>query len=101
VGQNLTGVKREKGQGTGSTISSDSNTSYSTVTLAVTPEQAETLMYLDGQPLKLILRAPGDDEIVPIPAQGESEVLAKLGHFSPKSTHNLEIIRGTSSQENK
>jgi len=56
---------------------------YSTVTLALTPDQAETLMYLDGQPLRLLLRAPNDDEIISISAKSDSEVLAKLGHFTP------------------
>ena len=58
--------------------------SYSTVTLALTPDQAETLMYLDGQPIRLLLRAPNDDEIVFITAKSESEVFSKIGHF--KST---------------
>jgi pilus assembly protein CpaB len=56
--------------------------SYSTVTLAITPEQAETLMYLDGQPIRLLLRAPNDDEIMSIPAKSDSEVISKIGHFS-------------------
>jgi pilus assembly protein CpaB len=74
------------------------NMGYSTVTLAVTPEQAETLMYLEGRPLRLILRGPNDDEIVSIATQSESEVLSKLGHFEPSPRHGIEIIRGGSRQ---
>jgi pilus assembly protein CpaB len=60
---------------------SDTPESYDTVTLAVTPDQAETLMYLDGQPIRLILRAANDDEIVSISAKSDSEVISKIGHF--------------------
>ncbi len=74
----------------------DDNSGYSTVTLAVTPEQAETLMYMEGRPLRLILRGPNDDEIVSVPAQTESDVLSKLGHFTPTSKRGIQIIRGTS-----
>jgi pilus assembly protein CpaB len=74
----------------------NNDSDYSTVTLAVTPEQAETLMYLEGHPLRLVLREPTDDEIVSIPSQNESELLSKLGHFAPSSKHNIEIIRGSS-----
>jgi pilus assembly protein CpaB len=76
----------------------DNNAGYSTVTLAVTPEQAETLMYLEGHPLRLVLRGPNDDEIVSVAAQSESEVLSKLGHFEPSAHHGIEIIRGGSKQ---
>jgi pilus assembly protein CpaB len=62
--------------------------SYSTVTLALTPDQAETLMYLDGQPLRLLLRAPNDDEIVSITAKNDSEVLSKIGHFTSTTKKN-------------
>jgi pilus assembly protein CpaB len=61
---------------------STSSEFYSTVTLALTPDQAETLMYLDGQPIRLLLRAPNDDEIVSISAKGDSEVISKIGHFT-------------------
>ncbi len=64
---------------------STSPESYSTVTLAVTPDQAETLMYLDGQPIRLLLRAPNDDEIVSISAKSDSEVISKIGHFTPSN----------------
>ena len=66
---------------------------YGTVTLAVTPEQAETLMFLQGQPLRLILRAPNDDDVVSIAPQSESDVLSKLGRFT-KSGRGIEVIRG-------
>lgn len=81
---------------TSSTATNDDNASYSTVTLAVTPEQAEILMYMEGHPLHLILRGPNDDEIVSVPSQTESDVLSKLGHFSPSTKHNIQIIRGSS-----
>jgi pilus assembly protein CpaB len=74
----------------------DTNGGYSTVTLAVTPEQAETLMFLEGHPLRLVLRGPNDEEIVSIASQSESEVLTKLGHFVPSGRRNIEIIRGGS-----
>ena len=58
---------------------------YNTVTLALTPDQAETLMYLEGQPIRLLLRAPNDDEIVSISPKSDSEVVSKIGHFIPSS----------------
>lgn len=64
---------------------SDIPESYDTVTLALTPDQAETLMYLDGQPIRLLLRAPNDDEIVSISAKSDSEIISKLGHFIPSN----------------
>ncbi len=75
---------------------SDGDSGYGTVTLAVTPEQAETLMYLEGRPLRLILRGPNDEEIVSIPSQSESEVLSKLGHFTPSAKRGIQIIHGAS-----
>lgn len=74
----------------------DGDSGYGTVTLAVTPEQAETLMYLDGSPLRLVLRGPNDDEVVSITSQSESEVLSKLGHFTPSAKHGIQIIHGDS-----
>ncbi len=68
---------------------SEAQEAYSTVTLALTPDQAETLMYLDGQPIRLLLRAPNDDEIVSISAKSDSEVISKLGHF----ISNTKIIK--------
>jgi len=95
VGQKLGGSSRsKKDQGTSP---ADSGT-YSNVTLAVTPEQAETLMYLDGKAMKLVLRAPNDEDIVSVPAQSEAEVMAKLGHFTPKAGRHIEIIRSNSKQ---
>lgn len=67
---------------------------YSTVTLALTPQQAETLMYLEGRPLRLVLRAPNDAEIVDIAPQSEADVLAKLGRFSAPVKHGIQIIHG-------
>ena len=101
VGQKLDLTKRsKKNQPGGSSESADNNSGYSTVTLAVTPEQAEILMYLEGQPLRLILRSPTDDEIVSIPSQSESEVMAKLGHFTSKTqSRHIEIIHGNSKGE--
>lgn len=64
---------------------SDSPEAYNTVTLALTPDQAEILMFLEGQPIRLLLRAPNDDEIVSIPAKSDSEVVSKIGHFIPSS----------------
>src|SRR5262249_46995673 len=76
---------------TRSATSAQDRDGYSTVTLSVTPEQAETLMYLDNQPLRLILRAPSDEEIVVLSPVSEAETLAKLGRFTPKSRH-LQVI---------
>ncbi len=72
TGQKMAQSESKNGEGTDS---------YSTVTLALTPEQAETLMYLEGQPIRLLLRSPNDDEIVAVSPKSESEVSAKLGHF--------------------
>lgn len=80
--KNLTGGENESG--------------YSNVTLAVTPEQAETLMYLEGRPLRLVLRGPNDEEIVSVPSQSEGEVLSRMGHFSATSKQGIQIIRGGS-----
>jgi len=101
VGQRLDLTKRSKKNQTNSSSEiADSNSGYNTVTLAVTPEEAETLMYLEGQPLRLILRSPTDDEIVSIPPQSESEIMAKLGHFTPKiQNRHIEIIHGNSKGE--
>jgi len=74
--------------------STPENNGYSTVTLAVTPEQAETLMYLEARPLRLVLRGPNDTEIVDVPSQSESEVLAKLGHYAPAPKRGIQIIHG-------
>jgi pilus assembly protein CpaB len=65
--------------------SSDISEAYETVTLALTPDQAETLMYIDGQPIRLLLRAPNDDEIVSISAKSDSEVISRIGHFIPNN----------------
>jgi pilus assembly protein CpaB len=58
------------------------NISYNTVTLALTPDQAETLMFLEGQPVRLLLRAPNDDEIVAVSPKSDSDVASKMGHFT-------------------
>ncbi len=100
VGQKLDIKKRAKsGQGTDPVDSTEPGFSYSTVTLAVTPEQAETFMYLEGHPLKLLLRAPHDDEIVSIPAESDEEIMSRLGHFVPKTqSRKIEVIRANSKQ---
>ena len=67
---------------------------YNTITLAVTAEQAETLMYLEGQNLKLVLRANNDDELADLPPISDTEALAKIGHFHSKANRSIEIIRG-------
>jgi pilus assembly protein CpaB len=98
VGHKMVGVHRsEKGQESGGSDGGGEQ-SYGTVTLAVTPEQAEILMFLEGRPLRLILRGPGDEEIVSVPSQSESEILSKLGRFVPKANHSIQIIRGNSKQ---
>jgi len=80
---------------TSGTAGNDLNT-YSTVTLAVTAEQAETLMYLEGQNLKLVLRAENDDEIAELPPMSDTEALSKIGHFHSKQSHSIEVIQGES-----
>lgn len=98
VGQKMIGARRlDRPQETADSQGGDPD--YGTVTLAVIPEQAETLMFLEGHPLRLILRGSGDEEIVSIPSQSEAEVLSKLGRFVPKAGHNIQIIRGNSKQE--
>jgi pilus assembly protein CpaB len=76
--------------------SSDSLNTYNTITLAVTAEQAETLMYLEGQNLKLVLRANNDDELADLPPISDTEALAKIGHFHTNTAHSIEVIRGES-----
>jgi pilus assembly protein CpaB len=70
---------------------------YDTVTLSVTPEQAETLFFLEGRPLRLVLRAPNDDAIASIPQLSEAQALSRLGHFTP-SRNGLEVIRNPPQQ---
>jgi pilus assembly protein CpaB len=77
--------------------SSSNNTenSYSTVTLAVTPDQAEVLTFLEeNHPLRLVLRAMGDDEIESIPPQSDSDLINKIGVFSKPDSKKIEVIRG-------
>ena len=96
VGQKTEWKKQSKTNPTSAASDESENVpGYGTVTLALTPEQAEELMFLDGKPLRLVLRAPNDHELVSIAPQSEGEVLAKLGRFTmPKSMKNIEIIRG-------
>jgi Flp pilus assembly protein CpaB len=100
VGQKLDwGKQPRSNQGANTSQGNDLNNGYSTVTLAVTPEQSEILMFLEGRPLRLVLRAPNDNEIISISPQSESEVMSKLGHFSSKTqARNIEIIHGNAKQ---
>lgn len=91
VGQRLNWKANSKTDSSTSDVSS-----YNTVTLALTPEQAETMMYLDGRPLRLVLRGPNDTDTVNVPIQSESEVLAQLGHFEAPVKHGIQIIHGGS-----
>ena len=95
VGQKLNGKPSSQKDSGGS---QDENPGYSTVTLAVKPEEAETLMYLEGHSLRLVLRGPNDEDIVSLPNLSESEVLSRLGHFTPSSHRSIQIIRGGSKQ---
>jgi pilus assembly protein CpaB len=89
-------VSAENGEGGGA----ERVFAYSTVTLAVTPDQAETLMFLDGAAsLRLLLRAPGDDEIVSVPRQEEGQILNRLGRFAQPKARKIEVIHGL--QESK
>lgn len=94
VGQRLERPAKTKGDSEGAAPDP-----YSTITLEVTPEQAETLLFLDGRPLRLVLRAPGDGDLVDIGPRSESEVLNKLGHFSPAIRRGLQIIRAGEGKE--
>lgn len=76
--------------------SADNATNYNTVTLALTADQAETLMYLEGQNLKLVLRSNNDDETVDLPPITDTEALAKIGHFQHKEGRSLQVIQGES-----
>jgi pilus assembly protein CpaB len=71
---------------------------YDTVTVAVTPEQAEMLAFLDEHhPLRLLLRAPGDEQTTPLPPQSDLEMIGKIGTFSKPREKSLEVIRGIQS----
>jgi pilus assembly protein CpaB len=97
VGQKMNLSKqRKKNQTSDNPTEDPNNMSYGTVTLAVTPDQAETLMFLEGNSLRLVLRAPHDDVIVSISPQSEPQIMSKLGHFVPKTRHSIEIFRGGS-----
>ncbi len=57
--------------------------SYSHVTLAVSPEQAETLFFLEGRSsLRLTLRGVGDDARIDIPPENGSDLVRRLAGFS-------------------
>jgi pilus assembly protein CpaB len=93
VGQKLNFLRRTSGNQPPGDGSENIDAGYATVTLAVTPEQAETLMYLEGQSIRLLLRAPGDEEILSIPPQSEVEVLSKLGRVYQKPKgQSIQII---------
>ena len=87
VGQNLAGHSQKGGSVEG----------YSTVTLAVTPEEAETLFFLENHPLRLVLRGPNDEEVIAIPPQSDTEVFNKLGQISrPSRKPGIQVIHGNS-----
>lgn len=87
VGQNLAGRSQKSGPSEG----------YSTVTLAVTPEEAEILFFLENHPLRLVLRGPNDDELISVPPQSDTEVVSKLGQISrPSRKPGVQVIRGNS-----
>ena len=70
VGGRMTpGDKSVEGMGTG----------YSHVTLSVSPEEAETLFFLEGRALfRLVLRAAGDGGTVNLPAAEEADLYRRL-----------------------
>jgi pilus assembly protein CpaB len=56
---------------------------YSHVTLAVSPEQAEILFFLEGRSsLHLTLRAAGDDERIRLPPEDGSDLMRRLVGYS-------------------
>ncbi|HET9868973.1 MAG TPA: Flp pilus assembly protein CpaB [bacterium] len=68
---------------------------YDTVTLSLTPEQAELVSFLqERHALRLVLRPAGDDDLVPLPPQSDAELAAKIGTFTPSKAKGLEVIRG-------
>ncbi len=96
VGQRMNGPSPMKKNQEGGATAAEGSDSYGTVTLEVTPEQAETLMFLEGQNLRLVLRNLSDGEILNLPPQSGQEIIAKLGHFTAKTPRSIEIIRGNS-----
>jgi pilus assembly protein CpaB len=64
----------------------ESTDSYNTVTLSLMPEQCETLMHIETQRLRLVLRPPTDHEIVSITPRAEADVVSRLisGAKQPK-----------------
>jgi Flp pilus assembly protein CpaB len=90
-----TGQKTEKPKEISNNQPSEPNP-YNTVTLAVTAEQAEMLMYLEGQNIKLVLRANTDHEAVELPPISDSEALAKIGHFHASKERSIQVIQGES-----
>ncbi len=90
-----TGQKTEKPKEISNNQPSEPNP-YNTVTLAVTAEQAEMLMYLEGQNIKLVLRANNDHEAVELPPISDSEALAKIGHFHASKERSIQVIQGES-----
>lgn len=67
---------------------------YDHVTLALSPEQSETLAFLeDRASLKLVLRPDGDEGVAALPPVGEAEVLSRLGR-APVRGKRIEVIRG-------
>jgi pilus assembly protein CpaB len=90
-----TGQKTEKAKEPSSNQPTEPNP-YNTVTLAVTAEQAEMLMYLEGQNLKLVLRPNNDNEIAELPPISDVEALAKIGHFHATKERSIQVIQGES-----
>jgi Flp pilus assembly protein CpaB len=90
-----TGQKTGKGKANSTTQATESE-NYNTVTLALTAEQAETLMYLEGQNIKLVLRANNDHELADLPPISDSEALAKIGHFHATKERSIQVIQGES-----
>jgi pilus assembly protein CpaB len=85
--------------GSNSSAASTSN-AYGTVTVAVTPDQAELLAFLeDHHPLRLILRPPGDEDATLLPPQSDVDMIGKIGSFSRPREKSLEVIRGIQNSE--
>jgi len=62
--------------------------SYNHVTLSVSPDQAETLFFLESRAvLSLVLRGEGDDAEVRFPALGETELYQKLSKSAGKTSN--------------
>jgi pilus assembly protein CpaB len=70
---------------------------YGTLTLSVSPEEAEILFHLEGRPKAFALRSPGDEKTVLLSTMTESMIWDRLGRTAKRDKdRTIEVIRSPS-----